>query len=115
MEIKMITERELYHQIENVENLAVGRDLTDEEFDQITRLQDRIQDIEHPGYEMREIFEDCNFANDTLTFYVFCKDSGIPIDSFSIARRGDVYYVRGYWRNYEEAKEYAEQVLSKWF
>jgi hypothetical protein len=111
----MITVRELYHQIGNIEAMATHRDLTDEEFDQITSLQDQIQDFFHPGYEMKEIYEDCYFPNDTLTFYVFCKETGVPVDNLSIARCGDKYYVRGYWRDYEAAKTYADQFLGKWF
>lgn len=111
----MATIRELYHQIENIEALAVRRVSTVQEFDQITRLQDQISDIEHPGYEMKEIYEDRNVPNDTLTFYVFCKDSGVPVDKFSIGRRGDKYYVRGYWRDYQAAQTQAQQMLRKWF
>jgi hypothetical protein len=112
-----MTIKELYHMIQNIEAQAraVNRDLTDQEFDQISRIQDQIADIVHPGYEMKEIYEDRDLANDTLTFYVFSKEDGVPVDSFSVDRRGDKYYVRGYWRNYETAKQQAEQVLSKWF
>lgn len=111
----MTTARELMHQIRNIEDRAARRDLTDEEFDLITRLQDQIQDMEHPGYEIKEIYEDRNFPNDTLTFYVFCKESGVLVDNFSVARRGDKYYVRGYWRDYEVAKVQASQALEEWF
>jgi hypothetical protein len=101
--------------IQNIEDQAVHRDLTDQELDQITRLQDQIQDIEHPGYKMKEIYEDRNAPNDTLTFYVFSNQDGVPVDKFSVGREGDKYYVRGYWRTYDAAKEWAEQVLSGWF
>lgn len=110
----MTTVRELYHMIENVEALAANRDLTDEEFEKISKLQDQISDIEHPGYEMKSWYESWDYANDHLSFNVFSKEDGVPVDCLNIPCRGNKFKVRGYWKSFEEAQVYAEQVLGKW-
>jgi hypothetical protein len=113
----MTTIRELYHMISNIE--AQGeeqrRDLTADELDQISSMQDQIADIEHPGYEMKAWYETVAYANDTLSFNVISKEDGVPVDCLNIPHEGDKFLVRGYWKSHKEATEYAEQVLSKWF
>lgn len=91
----MTTIRELYHQIENVEQQASDRDLSDAELETISGMQDQISDIEHPGYEMKELFESVDTPNDHLMFTVFSKENGCPVDSFKVYREGDRYFVSG--------------------
>lgn len=111
----MTTIGELYHMIENIEALAVNRDLTDEEFEKISRMQDQISDNEHPGYELKAWYETMTYANDTLSVNAVSKEDGVPVDYLNIPHRGNKYKVRGYWKSYDEAIEYAKQVLRKWF
>ncbi len=111
----MITSKELYHQIENVEALSANREMTADEFAQISKLQDQISDIEHPGYEMKSEFGTWTYANDHISFIVISKEDGCPVDSLSIPHQGNKYKIRGYWKTFEETQEYAKQVLSKWF
>lgn len=106
---------ELYHQIENIEALSGGREMTDAEFEKISRLQDQISDIEHPGYEMKSWYESWTYANDHISFNVISKEDGVPVDCLNIPCQGDKFKVRGYWKSFEEAQEYAKQTLSKWF
>lgn len=105
----------LYAELREIEEAAEGRDLTDAEFERISRLQDQISDIEHPGYEMKEWYESVNHPNDHLMFTVFSKEDGCPVDSFKIYLEGDRYQVRGQWKGYTEAQEWANQVLGEWF
>lgn len=111
----MATIGELYHQIKTIETLSAQREMTDNEFEQISKLQDQISDIEHPGYEMKELFESVDNPNDHLMFTVFSKEDGCPVDSLKVYREGDRYLVRGQWADQDAAKEWANQVLSKWF
>ncbi|MCK5607690.1 hypothetical protein KAR91_37745 [Candidatus Pacearchaeota archaeon] len=111
----MIATRELYHQIENIEALSTARDMTNQEFDRISKLQDAIADIEHLGYELKSEFESVNHPNDHLVVTVFSKEDGCPVDSFKVYCEGNRYMVRGQWKSCQEAEEWAKQVLSKWF
>lgn len=111
----MTATRELYHQIENIEQQAANRNLTNDEFEAISKLQDQISDLEHPGYEIKSWFESVSIPNDHLMFTVFSKEDGCPVDSFKIYREGDQYKVRGQWKTHGDAVDYANQVLSKWF
>ena len=104
------TARELFHQIENIESGNGNREMTDEEFEQISRLQDQISGIEHPGYEMKEIYEDGD-----LVFYVFSKEDGIPVDSLKVSKQGNRYYMHGYWRSHAKTYALIEQIFRKWF
>lgn len=106
------TVREIYHQIEA---LSTPRDMTDEEFDKISLLQDQISDIENPGYEMVSWFETVNYVNDHLMFTVFSKADGVPVDSIKIPCRGNSFKIRGFFgKSFQEAKDYASQIMNKW-
>jgi hypothetical protein len=75
----------------------------------------QVSDIKHPGHEMKEWFESVDNPNDHLMFTVFSKEDGCPVDFFKVYREGNRYLVRGQWKSINEAREWANQVLKKWF
>jgi hypothetical protein len=67
------------------------------------------------SYSLKAWYESKNTVNDHISFNVVSDADRVPVDHFDIYREGDRYLVRGQWKNYEAAQEWAMQVLGKWF
>lgn len=67
-------------------------------------------------YILKSWFDTWVYANDHISFNVIQESNGCPVDVLNIPCKGDNYKVRGYWgKSFQEAEEYAKQVLAKWF
>jgi hypothetical protein len=69
------------------------------------------EEVTDQEYEMKAIYESRGLVNDTLTFYKHIKNDRVPIDCIRFPRRGNKYYVLGFWRDYAAAENRAEIVL----